>query len=139
MEHFNKIQEAAELAKQLNKGFKFTTTGDIGTGLKIYEADDYGNKIELTYEEFFREYKKLKRDGPFVSLNKPLGMESRSLMQTTGLVGVSTSIVKEPKGERQKKIQEVLSQTKKLAENLEGYLKALDQKGIFGEIRSNKK
>jgi len=57
---------------------------------------------------------------------------------TTTNAGLA-QLMKEPKGERQKKILAVLNETKRLTENLENYLKALDQKGVFGELRQPKK
>ena len=130
----DKIQEACEIAKEIGKDMTFETIGSMESGLTIYMVDELG-KIEIGIEDFMREYRKLKRDEESANLKK-IGKQSMDILCETSKVDATIPVVtcfKEPKSERQRKILEVLSQTKQLTENLEHQLKALDEKGVLGE------
>jgi len=130
MECISKVHETGELAKVLNKDYGFIAIYDEeNSDLKIFMIDDSGERVQISQDEFNREFRRLKREFEFSegimsrsnqSKSNPSTLErSQTLVHTTAI-----------RTERQKKIKQVLASTKKRVEVLEGYLRALDEKGI---------
>ncbi len=95
-------------------------------------------RMQLAYEDFLREYRKLKRES-----EGSMAGTGTSLMKTTSdmpsvIHHEMAKSVREPRNDRLKKIDDVLKLTKQLTDTLEGQLKALDEKKVFGERHAKK-
>ena len=103
--------------------------------IKIYIVDELG-KRQIMYDDFMREYRKLKREAESLSAKKGNNGTAGNLDPISEFPEKSTMQVtsfREPKSERHKKLIEALNETKRLTQILEGQLKALDERGVYGE------
>eukprot|EP00826_Nyctotherus_ovalis_P004174 TRINITY_DN10874_c0_g2_i1.p1 TRINITY_DN10874_c0_g2~~TRINITY_DN10874_c0_g2_i1.p1 ORF type:complete len:125 (-),score=32.99 TRINITY_DN10874_c0_g2_i1:60-434(-) len=121
----------------LNKDYSFFAIYDNDTSsLLIYMIDDLGERMHISQDEFNRELRRLKREFEFSEGIMARSSVSRSSMSVFER-SQAPAQTPEMKAEHKKKVQQVLSNSKKRIEALEGYLRALDQKGIRQAV-SNK-
>ena len=93
-------------------------------------------KVEITIDEFMREYKSLKREQSSIKNAYLSGSNTRGVSQNTIVSSYSLNRINKKK--RQEELKTVLKDTMKLTTKLKEQLKILEKNGICGPVNNAK-